>query len=825
MRHLRGLSSIRSIRWEWRKRNKWVVAYSFDWVNDYIAWNGNIGWVVVRSSDGIWSYMACYNGWFDLWTVWVDNRSVATIKRRWTIDEYKTDLNMFRWWWVSWSSGGYLKVNNTWKLFLELQGTPWLRILGTTTLSIWTEYNIIVRINNSLPSWSARLVTDADIFINWVLESKTTLAVWNNTNTTSNMLRWAYQTGQYFHSWKMRSLDIRNTALTDVEIASEGVSATVVNTSWLVNSYTSNDVASNIGRWWYNLNVEWNVSIWSDADGSFFWIKGNRDSLALTWTRAWLTTNATLPSFTQNTDFSISCKFKIKSAAITETSGIFWPRFSFCISNSTTNQIRFTLRWSSTVDYNYAAALDTVYTAHLVYTASDAKFYCYINWVLWNAWWTAWPTTRSIVWNNLVIGDNAIWAWNPASWEKYIYHAAMRNVALTQAEVSSDLALWNSVKTDPRIIAYYIPENLPYNTQYMSNTKALEQSSRAKTWATTVTANTAIAPDWTTTADQVVISWTATQGVEQNNLTITGSAIASKTFIIKAFVKVAAWTAAFRLKMTHRGVADYYSSNQTATTVRQEFTFTQTFTSSTSGTWITWGVINDSTATNPTLEVRNVRVFLINEVIGDESSNIWGYVWRKTQYAIWLRFKPNVDWVNTATSQPLFMMPWSYVYIRNTTNDISFRIDSNKIPAWSASGSYSLWLWFRNWAHAVSVMSFNAGVRTMKLYVAWILRATVNITNNHPTAFWNAAARIARTSSSYYSWYVRDPRIYTFTWSFTDADALAIYNWWEPSSAWITKYLHWKPWETESWLTTVDWSWNLRTWALNNGVARVISAL
>jgi len=77
-----------------------------------------------------------------------------------------------------------------------------------------------------------------------------------------------------------------------------------------------------------------------------------------------------------------------------------------------------------------------------------------------------------------------------------------------------------------------------------------------------------------------------------------------------------------------------------------------------------------------------------------------------------------------------------------------------------------------------------------------------------------------RNSSTYFATNIRDQRIYTFTWSFTDADALAIYNGGEPTSAWVTKYLHYRPPVGEVGTTTEDQSSNDRDWTLNGGVTR-----
>ena len=77
-----------------------------------------------------------------------------------------------------------------------------------------------------------------------------------------------------------------------------------------------------------------------------------------------------------------------------------------------------------------------------------------------------------------------------------------------------------------------------------------------------------------------------------------------------------------------------------------------------------------------------------------------------------------------------------------------------------------------------------------------------------------------RIASTYFSWNIRDARIYTFTGSFTDADALAIYNGGEPTSVGITKYLHYKPPVGEVGTTTQDQSTNDRDWTLNGWVTR-----
>jgi len=188
MRHLRTLRQIRQIAWDKQVGNRADIAYSFDWVNDYIAQlPSSIWWPVVRWSDGNGDYMQCYNAWFDCGTVaWLDSRSVQTVKVRFTVDEYLGTSILF--WWRGWSyTVTTLYIKADWTLQVELQWTWSLRISGSTVLVRWQEYNVIMRINNTLPSWSARVVTDADIFINGVKEALSSSVTWNNTVTSSQV--------------------------------------------------------------------------------------------------------------------------------------------------------------------------------------------------------------------------------------------------------------------------------------------------------------------------------------------------------------------------------------------------------------------------------------------------------------------------------------------------------------------------------------------------------------------------------------------------------------------------------------------------------------
>ena len=586
--------------------------------------------------------------------------------------------------------------------------------------------------------------------------------------------------------------------------------------------WTDDYISSNatIGRTGYDMNVSGNVTTGSDGDGSYINFNGSRDASIPAWTWAsilWLTA----PWFNQWTDVTISVKFKLLSLPSANVSWLFWSTFDMTIAVNTL-YLTYWIRGSSIVAPSTTVSLDTVYKMTLVYKSSEWKFYGYLSttWgpsVLLNPWWTVWPTTRST--DSWCIWDNAIITWNANSSLKQIYHACIRNKALTQAEIDADIALWNTAKQDPSIVAYYVPDNLQYNTQYIANPKDLSNASWAKFFSCSVTANTTVAPDGTTTADTVTFIANQNSQTYETNTSVTWSSLASKTFIIKAFVKVATTNKDFRLKLSHVWVADYQSWNLTATTTRQEFTFTQTFTSSTSWTWINIWVMNASTAILWDIQVRNVRVYLVNETLRDESPNIWWFIGRKQNKVLSCRVKPNIDAPDSFAAQGLMEITWARIHIRSSSNVVRMRYDNR---LWARESIYTLWNWFRDKVHALWLITWNWSWWTTKLYINWILRDTDNRSvdpqwlSGRSTSLW-----MWRIGTTYFSWNIRDARIYTFTWSFTAADALAIYNWWEPTSVWVTKYLQYKPPVGEVGTTTQDLSPNDRDWTLNGGVTRI----
>jgi len=147
--------------------------------------------------------------------------------------------------------------------------------------------------------------------------------------------------------------------------------------------WTNDYISSNatIGRTGYDMNVVGNVSIGSDSDGSYFWINWNRDQTAWTWTRAWIWTN-TVPVFNQGTSLTIKARIKFNSFAVNNVWWIFWSTADFTMNiESSTNKIRYTVRWSTNVNVDTASALSlsTPYDLYLVYDNSNTKFYAYIS--------------------------------------------------------------------------------------------------------------------------------------------------------------------------------------------------------------------------------------------------------------------------------------------------------------------------------------------------------------------------------------------------------------------------------------------------------------
>lgn len=782
MSSIPNLNNLASIARLWRGKATGKKSFKFNGSNGYIQQVGYSWGVVRKQNDWSRDYWQCYWGYFNIWDSSVhglDNRSVQTQKHVFYMDDLINWVNLSWYaWWLS------VKVNTVWQIEVEAQWTWSIRVTTVWTFTAWSVVNVVVRINNTLPSWTARVVWDLDIFIGWVKDSKTSAVLWNSTWTTNFLTRWAYNTTTNLFRWRLYNFSLWNRALSDAECQAEWLSnRSVVTPSWLVNTWDTTDTSQAISRTWYNLNVQGNVSVWTDADGKYINFNGNRDWTASTWTEASIF-NTSSAVFNQNTSFTIKTKIKVNTLPANNITWIFASYNDFWIYFWSAWQLIFRTNgtWGWTYTHGTAMTLWQVMDLHMVFDAPSNKFYAYINWTLVNTWWT-------IAWTFATL-DRYLWDWwRVSTWvwtscNKYIYHARTRARALTQSDINADIALGNNTNNDPTIVASYRPDNL-INQQFLTFNSDYTNAVWSKNW-TTVTADFSTAPDWTNTADRLTISWALHNWIFQTSTTLTGSSLASKTFIVKCFAKVASWTWTFRLRMDHAWVdTNQYSTDQTATTTWQEFTFTRTFTSSTAWTWITTAVTTWSAWAAVTLEVRNVRVFLVNEILYDNSPNIGWYVWPLVNryYSSWVRL--GADWTNVSLSQPVLYWCYWYNHIRNTVNTIITRYD-DRIGA--RQSTYDIWTWFRGWVHIISWIERDWTAFKTALWVNW-----VKVDND--SRFLDASHVINQVlifAWRWWSWYLngnlRDSRFFTSPTDLTDAQALMITNWGDPAG--VTKVLH-----------------------------------
>lgn len=794
------------------------LAFLFDGSNDYIASRGNIWWPVVRSTDWVWKYMACYNWGFDMGNISIDNRSVQTMKWRWTFDSFWATNPLCGYWNWSTSTLNTLYVDSWWVVKLELQWTGSWRRTCNTPIVAWTEYNIIVRINNALTSWSARVVWDADVFVNWVKQTLSFTSTWTVTTTVTQLYRWCYTTA-LCHIGKMRTLNIRNTALSDSECIAETGSVTVIQTTGLINSYNSDDIAPSIWRTGYDMNVGGNIYTGTDWNWDYINFNGNYRRDLATWSIANISSSAS-PSLTQAVNFTIKVKFQVTAfSADNNTSGIFWSSNLITIYLwNNVGLLTFRLRNGGTfTDVTQNISINTLYEGYLVYNQVQNKMYAYLStwWaasVLLNSWGTTvaaatfWGTQAFLLW------DNAVWGWNYTSCSKAIYNAWIAFWrAMTQAEIDADIALGNGPRTDPRRLAYYVPENLQYNTDHIT-TKDFTNAS----WVKTGTTPTWWQADlrWGTDACLLTMSAWAWNWVALTNNTITGSSLASKTFKFKVFAWTLTWTATMRLKISHNGVGSpFYSSDFTVTTTPQEFTFTQANTSWAGGTWMTYALEVWSGWLASTLVAYYPTDRITDQTLRDESPNTGWYIGRKTNKVFSCFYKPWADFADAPDAWALMVCPWSYMHDRSSTHQVQIRYD-NRIAARVSIGT--LGSSFRSKVHVIGCIYLESWVFKTKFYVNWVLVDSDVWTADAPITNYNTVAWSWRKWSTYYTWFIRDERIYI--WTITDADGLTISQWWEPASA--TKYLDWKP-KKRGWLSVTDRSGNSRTGTKTWGVATV----
>lgn len=787
-----------------RREPKLDRGYLFDWVNDYGYSSHYYWWCVEVKNDWTRNYLnATGYGWFIACTdasqeFGVNSRSVQTIKFVGTIENLLASMTLF-----SYSGYTSISVITSWQIQVELQWTWSIRINSTTTLTPNTIYNIIIRINNSLSTWTGRVVTDADIFINWVKDTKWSSWVSTNTVTWSFIYWGGYNSTTNLRLGKIYSLTLWNRALSDGECASEWASNfSIVNTDYL-RTRNADNTSRILGRSAPNYWTSGNIKLTTDGDGECFLCKWSADGSPWVWSVANMST--TMTSYLNETkSFTMKVKCKVISMVTTQSGWLFWSNFDIWFQ-CTVSGIQFWVRSWTTATSTMWITLGQVYELFLDYDANTQKFYAY-NWTtLLNAWGTSIPWPFTI--NDLHVGDNGILGWNPFSNEKKIYHARIYGKILSSAEKLADMALGNTIPNDPLILYEIRPEGRK-DVQLLSNIDDLTAAWWSKWVNTTLTQNYWADPDWNNLTTRVQFSSAGTlsdnlihQAVTTGTMWLWGAELASKVMQIRCFMRSSVAWQKIRLKMSHTWVADYYTWDQILTTEWKEYTLNQTFTWATNGTWITAWIVRASDWSASDFEVRWPKSFFTTENVYDYSCSI-GHVWRFSSVAYEVVVKPNIDALDTASSQAILMTPWRYIQLRSANNNIQFRRETKRN---ANSPAYSLWVWRRSKVHILCVAYLDIPTSNFvhEIRVEWELKSTHQSKYINPSSYYSSLT-IGSYSWWYYSGWICNVKWYL--WSLTTSEKQNCCKWYEPLNA--LKFL-------DLWPSRSEWS-DKSTINLNN---------
>jgi hypothetical protein len=292
--------------------------------------------------------------------------------------------------------------------------------------------------------------------------------------------------------------------------------------------------------------------------------------------------------------------------------------------------------------------------------------------------------------------------------------------------------------------------------------------------------------------------------------------VASKTVTVRVFIRSVSWTSKFRLRIAQRWVADNYSTDMTATTTRQEFTFTQTFTSSNWATGIDWWISADTTFSAADFYAVRCKQYVIAETLRDDSPNLGNFVGRKTNTVLSAKIKLTADasWSSTDT-HCVMLAPFCYIHIRTSNNTVQCRFDTRQQAriAWT-----DLWTGFRWEVTLTANKRRNWSSRAIDYYLNWALTNSSSGIIDPPWTIYSTFLWVWRRWTTYLPWYVRDIRVYTAPSWFTAPQAVEIHKWADPAG--LTRILNRKPKAWESWLKTIDYFGNLNIWTLNNWVLR-----
>lgn len=189
-----------------------------------------------------------------------------------------------------------------------------------------------------------------------------------------------------------------------------------------------------------------------------------------------------------------------------------------------------------------------------------------------------------------------------------------------------------------------------------------------------------------------------------------------------------------------------------------------------------------------------------------------------TNHIISCRFRLNADWSASYASQPLVALPFSYIHVRETNNQIQIRYDN----AWSRVSYHILWNGDRTRHHVCAAVWNNWTNRSTAIYIDGVLWDT----DTHAVAPNNAASsyiQVWKRDAWYFNGDIAQVKVYKFTWTtFAASDALRLYQWLEPIQWNITSYLKWNT-DEWSWTTAIDRRWT-KNWTHTGGITHASSS-
>jgi len=267
------------------------------------------------SLDMVWSYCATFDGADD----YVNFGQVENLS---SVSEQNIRIRIFPnsiTWnqvirWYNWHT--VLTMKEWGILQLEIRGSWWMRYSTQEwNIEALNHSKIDIRVNNIINPLTARVATDADIFIDWVKQVLTYQVIWANTWINSNMWLWAYSSGINHYWWSIYWLEVFDTALSDSQIAwnewtpvliaplCEWAWTTVYDVSWNWNHWTIVNSTESSFRGETQDTYHYNIRYWFRQDADV------KIPALLDWTLASDWNTITNPSWNRHN----GCETKLKA--------------------------------------------------------------------------------------------------------------------------------------------------------------------------------------------------------------------------------------------------------------------------------------------------------------------------------------------------------------------------------------------------------------------------------------------------------------------------------------------------------------------------------